>query len=171
MHDHLFFTANETRPLKSYYSEAAASIWPKMLSYLFLPYGWHYGSGGPASSEAHNAARSVVSILTKAGARDVEAFPDESGAITLNSIIDGNYFEFLCKSLSNVEVMTDTGCLNTDCDDVEVLNLEELKEYLGNKPWNPVNSFVSFTQANTTTIKKFSPTVHLADQVKVKASQ
>lgn len=116
----------------------------RILSFLDLADGWHYGDGRAATQTAVNLARSISSLLVRNNADEIEVFPDVSGGILVSGYYADDILEIFCSADGNLEiehrVEQDTRF------EKDGILFDELTDYLWRMSWKSMKLSDLFTQ-------------------------
>ena len=105
----------------------------RILSFLELRDGWHYGEGRGATRPAVDLAIRIKDLLTSFDLEEIEAFPDVNGGILVSGYCDDDIFEIFCGADGNLEIehrIEQDGVFESA--DVQ---FDDLAEYLRRKLW------------------------------------
>ena len=105
----------------------------RILSFLELRDGWHYGEGRGATRLAVDLAIRIRDLLAPFNLDGIEVFPDVSGGILVSGYYYNGVFEIFCDADGELEVEhrieQDTIFESTD------MQFEDLTEYLRRELW------------------------------------
>ena len=106
----------------------------QILSFKFLPNGWHYGEGRGAEQTTVDAALRAYRAFQQRGITRIEVFPDVDGGILLSGYYEDETIEILCGPKGSVHVLyerDDEIVYDEDC-----ISVDEATAYLRELPWN-----------------------------------
>lgn len=103
-----------------------------ILSFARLPFGWHFGKGGPINSQVVVDALSVRTLLLDLGATTIEAFPTEGGAIVVSGLNGDDTVDVTVKKGRRYDLFIEQSDKDiADLENVSPSVLEKWVRYLG----------------------------------------
>jgi hypothetical protein len=139
--------------------EARSVIEKKVLSFLKLAPGWHFGEGVPPSRERVNKALSLVQHADWWGL-ETDAFPGIDGEVRVTIYCEEDYLEFTIEKDESIIFYQESGSTVLTPD--ETVTFEDaLKKIrlLGSEIWR--NTSESSTQSTSTSKKSDGKVLHL----------
>ena len=91
----------------------------KLLSFLDLPDGWHYGSGSPPDSVRVQNAVGIIDLFASHGLVKTDAFPGIDGEVRITAYHNTSYLEVTLE-------LDGTVCLVLEADGAEVIYKDRL---------------------------------------------
>lgn len=149
----------QTFSLPDYSTDNASDMTVRrILSFMRLPVGWHYGEGVPADLGTATAAISVVEFLNHAGAEVTEAFPIEDGGILVSGYHGDETVDITCHSNSGYSLLQEID--DEEVEDREDLNSADIEDYIEGLTWQSQKSsehFILNISVGNLDVSKASP--------------
>jgi hypothetical protein len=118
-----------------------------IISFQTLPFGWHFGRGRPASSDAVAEALRMRGLLLQLGAKKIEAFPRTSGEIVVSALNGPDTVDVTCSGNGSYDLFIERDDATVvDEKRVSLRKLAEMVRFLG---WREAVSSGYFTRDTT----------------------
>jgi len=142
-----------TRPVLSRSSTVSPEA-SKILSFLSLQDGWHYGEGSaPAITTVIQALRAVHQFRDLM-ADAIEAFPDAGGGILVSAYSDETCIDALILPSGGIDYVVTKK--DKEVGEEKAVTLQQLVEHIRGQKWLPGNSYDWSTQSTTAKSKASS---------------
>ena len=108
-----------------------SAIGRRICSFRYLPVGWHFGEGHPATDAAVSMALAVAELLPSCD--DVEAFPGVDGGILVSAYHHDETLEVRCEPDGRVDFWHEVN--DEIVEEQEDVWLAKVVDYLGDLAW------------------------------------